>query len=64
MFNKVMQTTAYILIVLGIIAMAGSGGDCDGKCGPGNSITEMLQIAAVGLAMLATGAVIIIKGDA
>jgi hypothetical protein len=64
MFNKVMQTTAYILIVLGIIAMAGSGGDCDGKCGPGNCITEMLQIAAVGLAMLATGAVILIKGDA
>ena len=58
------QTVAVFLIVMGLMAIAGSGGDCDGKCGPGNSITEMLQIAAVGLAMLATGAVILIKGDA
>ena len=29
--------------------MAGSAGDCDGKCGPGNSLTEMLMFAGIGL---------------
>jgi hypothetical protein len=51
-----------ILIMAGIIAMAGSGGDCDGQCGPGNDIGTMLQIAGVGLAMFLTGAIIAIRG--
>jgi hypothetical protein len=51
-----------ILIMVGIIAMAGSGGDCDGQCGPGNDIGTMLQIAGVGLAMFLTGAIIAIRG--
>tara|TARA_B100001287_G_C22544764_1_gene463881 strand:+ start:566 stop:703 length:138 start_codon:yes stop_codon:yes gene_type:complete len=37
------------------MAVAGSGGDCDGRCGPGNSIIEMMQIAGIGLAMMITG---------
>ena len=52
-----------ILIMAGIIAMAGSGGDCDGQCGPGNDIATMLQIAGVGLAMFLTGAIIAIRGQ-
>jgi hypothetical protein len=52
-----------ILIMVGIIAMAGSGGDCDGQCGPGNDIGTMLQIAGVGLAMFLTGAIIMIRGQ-
>ena len=51
-----------ILIIAGIIAMGGSGGDCDGQCGPGNDIGTMLQIAGVGLAMFLTGAIIAIRG--
>ena len=51
-----------ILIMAGIIAMAGSGGDCDGQCGPGNDIGTMLQIAGVGLAMFLTGAIIALRG--
>ena len=51
-----------VLIIVGIIAMAGSGGDCDGQCGPGNSISEMLQIAGIGLALFLTGTIIMIRG--
>jgi hypothetical protein len=52
-----------ILIMAGIIAMAGSGGDCDGQCSPGNDIGTMLQIAGAGLAMFLTGAIIMIRGQ-
>ena len=52
-----------VLIIVGIVAMAGSGGDCDGKCGAGNDIATMLQIAGVGLAMFLTGTVIAIRGQ-
>ena len=41
--------------------MAGAGGDCDGKCGPGNTISEMLMIAGLGLTMFITGAIVAIK---
>ncbi len=51
-----------VLIIVGLIAMAGSGGDCDGKCGAGNDIATMLQIAGAGLAMFLTGAIIAIRG--
>lgn len=43
--------------------MAGSGGDCDGKCGAGNDIATMLQIAGIGLAMFVTGTIIAIRGQ-
>jgi len=62
MFNKVMQTVAVLLIVFGIVAMAGSAGDCDGKCGPGNTIGEMLMIASIGLSMVFVGGAILFKG--
>ena len=35
------------LIALALMAMAGSAGDCDGKCGPGNDIGTMLFIVSV-----------------
>jgi hypothetical protein len=38
------------LIVVGLMVMAGSAGDCDGKCmDQANSLGEMLMIAAAGL---------------
>ncbi len=43
--------------------MAGSGGDCDGKCGPGNDIATMLQIAGMGLALFITGTIIALRGQ-
>jgi len=51
-----------ILIVTGIIMMAGSAGDCDGKCMEyANSLGEMLMYASIGLAMMALGVVIAIS---
>ena len=51
-----------ILIVTGIIMMAGSAGDCDGKCMENaNTIGEMIMYASAGLAMMAFGVVIAIS---
>ena len=45
-----------ILIFGGLVVAAGSAGDCDGKCMEyANSLSEMLMIAAAGLAMVAAG---------
>lgn len=52
---------ASVLVVIGIVAMAGSAGDCDGKCGPGNSVSDMLMYAGIGLAFFVTGAAILIQ---
>ena len=42
----------YLLVALGIMAMAGSAGDCDGKCVENaNTMLEMLTFAGIGLAM-------------
>lgn len=57
------QTVAVFLIFMGLMAIAGAGGDCDGKCGAGNTISEMLMIMAIGISMLSTGGFILIKGD-
>tara|TARA_B100001996_G_C18174911_1_gene405904 strand:+ start:238 stop:441 length:204 start_codon:yes stop_codon:yes gene_type:complete len=61
--KKVIEGLGAGLIILGLIAMAGSAGDCDGKCGPGNTISEMLTIVSVGLAMFGTGVFLILQKD-
>ena len=51
-----------ILICIGLVLMAGSAGDCDGKCMENaNTITEMLQIAGIGLCMTLLGGYIVTK---
>ena len=51
-----------ILFTTGIIMMAGSAGDCDGKCMEyANSLGEMLMYASIGLAMMALGVAIAIS---
>lgn len=48
-----------ILILLGIAMMAGSAGDCDGKCmEQANSLGEMIMYAFVGLALFVSGGLI------
>ena len=50
------------MIALGIIMIAGSGGDCDGKCmEQANTISEMLMYAGIGLSFFITGTLILIK---
>jgi|TARA_B100000925_G_scaffold22432_1_gene15236 hypothetical protein len=54
---------AAILLMVGIVMMAGSAGDCDGKCAPGNTISEMLMLAGIGLSFFITGAAILIRNQ-
>jgi hypothetical protein len=61
--KKAMEYLGAGLIVLGLIAMAGAGGDCDGRCGPGNTISEMLMIASIGLALFGTGFFLLLQKD-
>ena len=52
----------YLLIALGIMAMAGSAGDCDGKCVENaNTMLEMLTFAGIGLAMFLFGFMLILQ---
>jgi len=57
------NTMAAILLMVGIVMMAGSAGDCDGRCGPGNTISEMLMLAGIGLSFFLTGAAILIRNQ-
>ena len=52
----------YLLVALGIMAMAGSAGDCDGKCVENaNTIMKMLTFAGIGLAMFLFGFMLILQ---
>ena len=54
----------YLLVALGIMAMAGSAGDCDGKCVENaNTMLEMLTFAGIGLAMFLFGFMLILQKD-
>ena len=51
-----------VLIMVGIVLMAGSGGDCDGKCMENaNTIGQTLIIAGTGLAMFLFGSMLILQ---
>ena len=46
-----------ILIIVGLMAMAGSAGDCDGKCmEQANTLGEMMTYAMIGLSVSLVGA--------
>ena len=47
------------LVVCGMIAVAGSAGDCDGKYA--NSMGEMMIAIFIGLTLIVTGGIIIWK---
>jgi hypothetical protein len=48
------------LVVAGMMAIAGSANDCDGKCMEfANSLEEMLVIIGIGLTMMVTGGIIL-----
>lgn len=57
-----MKVLGGILIVVGILAIAGSGNDCDGKCMENaNTFGEMLMVCLVGLTMIGVGGLFIAK---
>ena len=55
MFKKISTVFGIMAIAFGLMMMAGSAGDCDGKCGPGNDITTMLLLAGSGLVIFVGG---------
>ena len=58
------NTFGALLIVIGIMLMAGSAGDCDGKCmESANTLTEMLMYSLMGLAIMLVGGFITIKSN-
>ena len=59
MFKKISTVFGAIAIVFGLMMMAGSAGDCDGKCGPGNDIGTMLFIVFWSLVAMGLGGVLI-----
>ena len=63
MIKNFFNLIATILIFGGLVMMAGSAGDCDGKCGPGNSIEMMLVYAGIGLSFFVCGAAILISNS-
>jgi len=53
-----------ILIVTGLVLMAGSANDCDGACmETANTLGEMALVAGVGLVLLAFGAMVGLPAD-
>ena len=63
MFKKIATGFGATAIVLGIMMMAGSAGDCDGHCMPGNTLGEMLMIAGLGLVMMISGVFFVMVGS-
>ena len=56
------QMIAIIVAVFGVFMIAGSAGDCDGKCMENaNTMPEMMQAIAIGLAMVVGGALVALK---
>jgi|TARA_R110001592_G_scaffold13934_1_gene63309 hypothetical protein len=63
--KTIVNGTAGLLIILGIMAMAGSANDCDGACmETANTLGEMLIVASIGLAMtLFGGMILLVNGN-
>ena len=48
MFKMIINTIATALVFVGIVMMAGSAGDCDGRCVENaNTISEMLMLSLI-----------------
>ena len=62
--KTMINTFGALLIVIGIMMMAGSANDCDGKCmESANTLTEMLMYSLMGLAVMLVGGFIAIKSN-
>ena len=60
--NTMKTYISAILICLGIAMMAGSAGDCDGKCMENaNSLFEMFMYALGGMALMISGGFLMLK---
>ena len=51
-----------LLILIGIFMIAGSAGDCDGKCmDQANTIREMFSLVGIGLTLIIIGGLPLVK---
>lgn len=63
--KTIINTIAGFMVAGGIMAMAGSANDCDGKCmETANTLGEMLMIAGVGMTMVVFGTMILFNNRA
>ena len=54
------QIIGFTLVIFGLMAVAGSAGDCDGKCMEyANTIPQMLMIIGGGITSIALGATLV-----
>jgi uncharacterized membrane protein YgdD (TMEM256/DUF423 family) len=54
------QIIGFTLVIFGLMAVAGSAGDCDGKCMEyANTIPQMLMIIGGGITAIALGATLV-----
>ena len=59
--KTIINTIATLLVFAGIVMMAGSAGDCDGKCvEQANTISQMLMYAGVGFTFFVVGSALLI----
>ena len=58
-----MRTIGTILLIVGMMVAAGSAGDCDGKCGPGNDLGTMLMVASAGIFAMIVGVLAIFSAE-
>ena len=63
MFKKIATGFGALCVMMGIVLMAGSAGDCDGHCMPGNDIATMLMIAGTGLVLMISGIFFVMVGS-
>jgi hypothetical protein len=61
--NKLVEVLGMILCVLGVMVIAGSAGDCDGKCmEAANSLVDMWIAVGAGAASVLLGAMMVWLG--
>ena len=59
------QMLGAFFVFAGLVAIAGSANDCDGKCMEyANSLEEMLIVCFIGLTLIVTGGIILWKENA
>lgn len=59
-----MNIVGGFLIFAGLMAVAGSAGDCDGKCMEyANTMEEMAMAIVIGLTLMATGGIMIYNAN-
>ncbi len=58
--NIILNTIGAILVFGGLMAIAGSGNDCDGKCmETANTLSEMLLVVFYGISAMGIGGYIL-----